>query len=51
MRQQLQNMRQKRHRSHAASRDLDLKSGIMVDLDHNAANGIAALGRILGDTG
>jgi hypothetical protein len=35
-------MRQKSHRSHAASQDLHLKSGITADFDHNAVNGIAA---------
>jgi hypothetical protein len=38
----------KKTQNRPALRDLDLKSGITVDLDHNATNGIAASGRIFG---
>jgi hypothetical protein len=39
-----ENLRQKRHSRHPASRDKHLSSGMMADFDDNALNGIVAFG-------
>jgi hypothetical protein len=41
-RRKTQNLRQKRHSEHAASRERHLSSGIMTDFGDNAINGIVA---------